>query len=54
MAEVFYTYFKNRIGKCDLIYTKNAEGRRLLLKARASSLSLKDKITRKQVYSNWK
>lgn len=54
MAEVFYTFFKAKIGKCDLVYTKNAEGRRMLLKVRASSLSLKDRITRKQVYSNWK
>lgn len=54
MAEVFYTFFKARIGKCDLIYTKNAEGRRILLKARTSCLSLKDRITKKQVYSNWK
>lgn len=54
MAEVFYTYFKARIGKCDLVYTKNAEGRRTLLKARGSNLTLKDRITRKQVYSDWK
>lgn len=54
MAEVFYTYFQSRIGKCDLVYTKSAEGRKILLKARAHSLSLKDRITRKQVLNDWK
>lgn len=53
-AEVFHTYFEARIGKCDLVYTKNAEGRRVLLKARMKGMSIKDKIERKEEYSSFK
>lgn len=54
MAQVFKTYFEKRIGKCDLVYTKSAEGRRYLLKARMKSLGFKDKIKTKEDWLYWK
>lgn len=53
-AEIFKTYFESRIGKCDLVYTKNAEGRKILLKARMKSLDFKDRIETKQEYIYYK
>lgn len=40
-AEHFYTEWKNLVGTCDLVYTRNMEGRKVLLKARMGSLSAK-------------
>ena len=38
-AEYFRKMWARHVGPCELVYTRNAEGRRLLLKARAQSLS---------------
>ncbi len=53
-AEVFKVYFEAKIGKCDLVYTKNAEGRKMLIKARMKSLGIKDKFSRKEEYIYYK
>ena len=42
MAEVFSKYFKQKIGDHDLIYTKTADGRKMLLKARMKNITLKN------------
>ncbi|MHA4844557.1 DEAD/DEAH box helicase family protein [Flavitalea antarctica] len=38
-AEYFASEWQNRVGSCDLIFTRNLEGRKLLLKFRLKSLS---------------
>ncbi|MDF9800025.1 superfamily II DNA or RNA helicase [Catalinimonas alkaloidigena] len=38
-AEFFQTQWSGFVGKCDLIYTRTIEGRKLLLKARINSLA---------------
>lgn len=53
-AEVFKTYFESKVGKCDLVYTKSSEGRKLLLKARMKSLDYKNKLERKEEFIYWK
>ena len=53
-AEIFKTYFEDKIGKCDLIYTRSAEGRKVLLKARMKSMDFKDKITNKEEFIYFK
>jgi hypothetical protein len=53
-AEVFKTYFESKIGKCNLLYTKSSEGRKLLLKARLKGLDYKDKLQRKEAFIYWK
>ena len=40
MAEVFSKYFKQKIGDHDLVYTKTADGRKMLLKARMKNITL--------------
>ena len=53
-AEVFKAYFESKIGKCDLVFTKNAEGRKILLKARMKSIDIKDVFERREEYSNFR
>ena len=53
-AEFFTSIWMKKIGKVELIYTKNAEGRKELLKARMQNLELKDRISRKQKMADWK
>ena len=53
-AEVFKAYFESKIGKCDLLFTKNAEGRKILLKARMKSIDIKDVFERREEYSNFR
>lgn len=53
-AEVFSKYWKQKIGEHDLIYTRTAEGRRMLLKARMKNISLNDRISKKQELSNFR
>lgn len=50
-AEIFSKYWGQKIGEHDLIYTKTADGRRKLLKARMKNISYKDKILKKQELS---
>ena len=52
-AEFFTSIWMKKIGKVELIYTKNAEGRKELLKARMQNLDFKDKISRKQKMADW-
>ena len=47
-AQVFSNYWKNRIGNHKLIYTRTAEGRKMLLKIRMKNMSHKDKKSKKQ------
>lgn len=49
-AQIFKTYFESKIGKCDLMYTRSAEGRKVLLKARMKSMDLKDRIMNKEEF----
>ncbi len=44
----FASTWNRKIGKVEVIYTKNVEGRKQLLKARMQYLDLKDKMSRKQ------
>ncbi|MBO5349537.1 MAG: DEAD/DEAH box helicase family protein [Clostridia bacterium] len=53
-AQGFVNIWMKKIGKVELIYTKSAEGRKELLKARMQNLDLKDKISRKQKMADWK
>lgn len=53
-AEIFSEYWSKKIGMHNLIYTRTAEGRQMLLKARMKTMSYKDKIMKKQVYSEFK
>lgn len=53
-AQGFVNIWMKKIGKVELIYTKSAEGRKELLKARMQKLDLKDKISRKQKMADWK
>jgi hypothetical protein len=39
LAEYFRKMWEKHVGPCELVYTRNTEGRQLLLKARAQSLS---------------
>ncbi len=41
-VEVLARHWRHRVGPCDVVYTRNAEGRAELLRARASSWSLLD------------
>jgi hypothetical protein len=52
-AEKFLIKWKNRIGTSELIYTRNLEGRKLLLKARGCSLSSAF-VKKSEVISKWK
>jgi hypothetical protein len=40
-AELFYSYVKPYIGKYNLVYTRNAVGKKLLLEGRMKSLNQK-------------
>ena len=53
-AQSFADSWTQKIGKVELIYTKSAEGRKELLKARMQDMNLKDKISRKQKMVDWK
>ena len=53
-AKKFADLWSNKIGKVELVYTKNAEGRKELLKARMQNMSVKDKMQRKQKLTDWK
>lgn len=39
-AESLYRYWKEKVGKCDLVYTRNLEGRKVLHKARLNNLAV--------------
>ena len=54
MAETFSKYWKQKIGEHDLVYTRTADGRRMLLKARMKDISIKDKVTKSQEMSKFK
>lgn len=49
-ATIFSKYWRQKIGEHELIYTRTADGRKLLLKARMNNISLKDKFVKKQEY----
>lgn len=49
-ALIFSSYWKRKIGKHNLIYTRTEQGRKLLLRARMKDLSVKDKIMHKQEF----
>ena len=53
-AEVFSKYWSQKIGEHDLVYTRTADGRRLLLKARMKDISYTDKILKKQEFTSFK
>ena len=53
-AQSFADLWSKAIGKVELIYTKSAEGRKELLKARMQNMNLKDKMSRKQKMTDWK
>lgn len=53
-AQGFVNIWMKKIGKVELIYTKSAEGRKELLKARMQNIELKDRISRKQKLADWK
>lgn len=53
-AETFSNYWNQKISPNTLIYTRTAEGRKILLKARMKNLSLKDKIFKNQEFSSFK
>lgn len=53
-AEVFSKYWRQKIGEHDLVYTRTADGRRMLLKARMKNISLKDRISKKQELSSFR
>ncbi|MBP3502266.1 MAG: DEAD/DEAH box helicase family protein [Clostridia bacterium] len=53
-AQDFVNIWMKKIGKVEFIYTKNAEGRKELLKARMQNMELKDKMSRKQKLADWK
>ena len=48
MAETFSKYWKQKIGDHDLVYTRTADGRKMLLKARMKDISLKDRAIKSQ------
>lgn len=54
MAETFSKYWKQKIGEHDLVYTRTADGRRMLLKARMKDISVKDRITKSQEMSKFR
>lgn len=49
-AIVFSKYWRQKVGDNNLIYTRNADGRKLLLKARMNNLTLGEKLIKKQEY----
>lgn len=49
-ALIFSKYWKDKIGEHNLIYTRTSEGRRMLLKARMSNLSINDQILNHQEF----
>lgn len=53
-AEFFSDEWRKKIGRCNLIYTRNIEGRKILLKSRTNSLSyqLLSKIEKKRIWKN--
>ena len=53
-AQRFANIWMRKIGNVELIYTKSAEGRKELLKARMQYLSKGEKISRRQKLSDWK
>lgn len=53
-AQSFVNIWMKKIGKVELIYTKSAEGRKELLKARMQNIELKDKMSRRQKLADWK
>ncbi|MBR3133703.1 MAG: DEAD/DEAH box helicase family protein [Clostridia bacterium] len=53
-AQRFASIWMKKIGKVELVYTKSAEGRKELLKARMQYLSKGEKISRRQKLSDWK
>ena len=54
MAETFSKYWKQKIGEHDLVYTRTADGRRMLLRARMKDMSVKDRITKSQEMSRFR
>lgn len=54
ISEFFVNIWKNKIGKVELIYTRSAEGRKQLLKARMQNINTKRRATKKQILSEWK
>ena len=46
LAEVFSKYFKQKIGEHDLVYTRTADGRKMLLKARMKNMNLKNIVSK--------
>ena len=53
-AQRFLNIWMKKIGNAILIYTKSAEGRKELLKARMQYLSKGEKISRRQKLADWK
>lgn len=53
-AEFFVNIWKSKIGKVELIYTRNQQGRKELLKARMQNIDKKNKVIKRQKLSDWK
>ena len=53
-AEFFVNIWKTKIGNVQLIYTRNPQGRKELLKARMQNLDKKNKVIKRQKLSDWK
>ena len=51
-VEIFKKLWKTYIGKCDIVYTRSAEGRKILLKARKYAFSAIKRDVSKRV-SKW-
>ena len=51
-ADLFKRLWQTYIGECDVVYTRNAEGRRILLKARKEAFSATKRPSTKQL-SKW-
>lgn len=51
-VEIFKKNWKTYIGKCDIVYTRSAEGRKILLKARKYAFSAIKRDVSKRV-SKW-
>ena len=54
LAQTFSKYWRQKISEHDLVYTRTAEGRRMLLKARMKNMSIKDKVSKSQELSSFK
>lgn len=53
-SEYFVNIWKTKIGNVQLIYTRNQQGRKELLKARMQNIDKKNKIIKRQKLSDWK